>query len=488
MPFFDMMSPGTWFKIRIKSQAPSVTRMPAALAVIFWAALTGSLANAQTLRPAFAANQISSRPNIVFILADDLGYGDLSCYGREDIQTPVLDALAKSGVRLTHCYSNGPECTPTRAAFLTGRYQQRVGGLECAIGTGNVGRYDDAIRLRKTNDLGLPATTQTIARLLKDAGYATAITGKWHLGYDPKFAPMQHGFEHTFYCIGGGMDYFHYLDTAGEYNLYSNGKPVRRLGYFTDLAAEEAISFIRSQQDRPFFLYVPYTAPHAPFQGPKDSSPEPLPSNSPLWNQARAPREVYVAMIEHMDKNIGRILQALDQKGFGKNTVVIFTSDNGGTASARNAPYSGIKGSTFEGGIRVPAIVRWPGVLPAGVVSEQVCATFDFTASIARIASVKTAGDRAFDGIDILAELEAKRPPQPRTLFWRARRGKTTWRAVRDGSLKLVSRQDGDEVQEYLFDLEGDPAEKRNLVTERESKVGELKHLLVQWEAAVRPR
>src|SRR5688572_1711328 len=158
-----------------------MTRLRAALAVVFWLALAGSLADAQTIHPGSAADQssIPSRPNIVFILADDLGYGDLNCYGREDIQTPVLDALAKSGVRLTHGYSNGPECTPTRAAFLTGRYQQRVGGLECAIGTGNVGRYDDAIRLRKTNDLGLPATTQTIARLLKDAGYATAITGKW---------------------------------------------------------------------------------------------------------------------------------------------------------------------------------------------------------------------------------------------------------------------------------------------------------------------
>ncbi|HEV8695897.1 MAG TPA: sulfatase-like hydrolase/transferase, partial [Lysobacter sp.] len=191
------------------------------MAVIFLVPLAEWVADAQTMRPGFAADQISisSRPNIVFILADDLGYGDLRCYGRADIQTPVLDALAESGVRLTDCYSNGPECTPTRAAFLTGRYQQRVGGLECAIGTGNVGRYDDAIRLSKTHDLGLPAEKQTIARLLKDAGYATGITGKWHLGYEPKFAPKQHGFDHTFYCIGGGMDYFHYVDNAGYYNL-----------------------------------------------------------------------------------------------------------------------------------------------------------------------------------------------------------------------------------------------------------------------------
>ncbi len=192
----------------------------------------------------------AGRPNFVFILADDLGYGDLGCYGREDIRTPNLDRLARQGVRFTNHYANGAECTPTRAAFLTGRYQQWIGGLECAIGSGNVGRYDDAIRLRETNDLGLPAEEPTIGQLLKKAGYTTAICGKWHLGYEPKFSPNHHGFEHAFYCIGGLMDYFHFLDNVAGYNLFLDGRPVSRDGYFTDLMTDDAIQFIKQQGSR----------------------------------------------------------------------------------------------------------------------------------------------------------------------------------------------------------------------------------------------
>lgn len=427
------------------------------------------------------------RPNIVFILADDLGYGDLGCYGRGDIRTPVLDTLASEGVRFTQCYANGPECSPTRTAFMTGRYQQRVGGLECAIGTGNVGRYDDAIRLRASNDLGLPVEETSIARMLKDAGYATAITGKWHLGYEPKFAPHLHGFDTTFYCIGGGMDYFHYLDNVAGYNLFKDGNPICREGYFTDMATDEAIKFIERQADEPFFLYVPYTSPHAPFQGPDDHQADPLPLDSPLWNQGHAPPDVYIAMIERMDTCIGRILKTLADKGFDDNTLLVFASDNGGTGSARNAPLSGIKGSTFEGGIRVPGIVRWPGHVDKGVVSDQVCVTMDFTASFARVAGAKPAKGRAFDGIDIVKLLEEKRPPQPRTLFWRGRRGQRTRCAVREGDLKYIRDRNGEKTTEYLFDLASDIAEKHNLLASRPSDAARLKKLLAQWEQEVRP-
>jgi len=425
------------------------------------------------------------KPNIIFILADDLGYGDLGCYGRRDIKTPVIDGIADEGVRFTNYYANGPECSPTRTAFLTGRYQQRVGGLECAIGTGNVGRYDDAIRLRETHDLGLPVEETSIARMLKDAGYATAITGKWHLGYEPKFAPHLHGFDHAFYCIGGGMDYFHYLDTVAGYSLFLNGNPVRREGYFTDLATDEAIKFIDKHADEPFFLYVPYTAPHSPFQGPDDYRPDPLPLDSPLWNQGKAPPDVYIAMIEHMDKCIGRILRALDERGLTGNTVVVFSSDNGGTGSARNSPLSKIKGSTFEGGIRVPAMARWPGVIGKGLVSDQVCITMDFSASIVRIAGAVVPPGRQFDGLDILKLVEAGRPPRKRTLFWRGRRGEQTWRAVRDGDMKYIRRTDRGQTGQYLFDLKEDIGETQNLLEDRPKEVSRLKALLAQWEKQV---
>jgi len=433
-----------------------------------------------------AADDSLKRPNIVFILADDLGYGDLRCYGRKDIETPNLDQLAQDGVRFTAHYANGPECTPTRTALLTGRYQQWVGGLECAIGTGNVGRYDDAIRLAQKSDLGLPVEEQTISRLLKGAGYATALTGKWHLGYEPKFAPHLHGFDYTFYCIGGGMDYFHYLDNVAAYCLFQDGNPIRREGYFTDLMTDEAIGFLERNQNNPFFLYVPYTAPHSPFQGPFDFLPDPLPLDSLLWNQSQAPPDVYIAMIERMDSNIGRILKTLDALGLSRDTLVIFASDNGGTRSARNTPFSNIKGSTFEGGIRVPAIVRWPGVVPAGLVSDQVCITFDFTSSIARLAGLSPSPGRPFEGIDIVGHVAERRGSFERTLYWRKPRGDRIWRGVRSGSLKYVGERQGDQDKEYLFDLSTDPAEAVDLKGEHPEDLARLKKFYYAWEERVR--
>lgn len=427
------------------------------------------------------------RPNIIFILADDLGYGDLACYGREDVKTPNLDRLARQGVRFTNHYANGAECTPTRAAFLTGRYQQWVGGLECAIGTGNVGRYDDAIRLRETNDLGLPTDEPTIVRLLKDAGYATAITGKWHLGYEPKFAPHLHGFDYTFYCIGGGMDYFHYLDNVAGYNLFQDGNPIRRDGHFTDLMSDEAIAFIgRQTGQNPFFLYVPYTCPHSPFQGPNNFTKDPLPLKSPLWNQGSAPPEVYVAMIEQMEQRIGDLLQTLEARQLTDNTLVIFASDNGGTRSARNSPLSGMKGSTYEGGIRVPAIMRWPGVIPPGSESHQASITFDFTKSIARVAGVKPSGEKPFEGIDIVRHVAEKKGDMDRTLYWRKPRGETIWKGVREGNLKFVAQQRGDQEAEFLFDLATDVSEKKDLKASRSEDHKRLKAKYLEWETTTR--
>jgi N-acetylgalactosamine-6-sulfatase len=431
----------------------------------------------------------SRHPNIVLIMADDLGYGDLGCYGCTDIRTPVLDNLATQGVRFTNFYANAPECTPTRTALLTGRYQHRVGGLECALGTGNVGRYDDAIRLRETNDLGLPTEEITIARMLKDAGYATAICGKWHLGYEPKFSPNNHGFDHAFYAIGGGMDYFHHVEPppSNMHALYLNGKPVKRKGYFTDLMTDEAIGFMEQQtENKPFFLYLPFTAPHAPYQGPNDFRTQALPEDSDLWNQSKGPRPVYFAMIERMDQCIGKILRKLEEKNLQDNTLVIFMSDNGASRSGSNLPFSGFKGTLFEGGIRVPCIVKWPGVLREGMVSNQPCITMDFSRSLVRSAGAKPPENRSFDGIDILRAIETNQPVQKRMLFWRARRGQQTIKAIRDGSLKYIRVQDGNEVEEYLFDLEQDPAEKINLFNERKEDVQKLKTLLADWEEKVK--
>lgn len=435
----------------------------------------------------------AQRPNIVLLLADDLGWRDLGVQGAAGLATPHIDALAAQGVRFTNFYSNGPECSPTRAALLTGRYQQRVGGLECAIGIGGVGRYDDAIRLAERNELGLPAEEISIARLLKQAGYRTALIGKWHLGYEEKFSPNQHGFDHAFYCIGGGMDYFHHVEDPPVYApaLRLNGRQVARSGYFTDLIAEDSIRWLRrnaSGEDAPpFFLFVPFTAPHSPFQAPDEKQPEPLPPDSTRWKQGSAPPAVYTAMIERMDHAVGRILAELEKLQVAQDTLIIFASDNGGTRSARPTGLHGIKGMTFEGGIRVPGVVRWPGVLPAGVDFEHPAMTIDLTASIAHAAGVAPAQDRPFDGVDILQFAQRGEAPPERSLFWRGRRGQRTWRAVREGAMKYVSLTNGAKHEEWLFDLHQDPGEEQNLLSKKPDVVAGMKRRLASWETEVRP-
>ncbi len=453
------------------------------LAVLFAAGSAAAAAD----RPA------ARRPNIVLMVADDLGWADLGCYGVKDIRTPEIDRLAAQGTRFTRFYSNGQECSPTRTALLTGRYQQRVGGLECAIGIGSVGRYDDAIRLAAQHELGLPATETSIAQLLKAAGYATALVGKWHLGYEDKFSPNRHGFDHALYCAGGGMDYFHHVEDPPTYTpvLRLDGKTITRRGYFTDVVADDAINWMRGHVTRnaaqPFFLYVPFTAPHSPFQAPDEEDPKPLPADSLRWNQSKAPPEVYAAMIERLDAAVGRILAALKDPALVENTVVVFTNDNGGTASARPTGLRGQKGTTYEGGVRVPCIVRWPSVLPAGAEYKFPAMMFDLTASIARMAGVAPAASRSFDGIDILRYAETGAAPPARALFWRGRRGLRTWRAVREGGLKYVSRQDGDAIEEWLFDIERDSAEENNLLSARAGDATRLKARLAAWEVEVRP-
>ncbi len=435
------------------------------------------LSGCQTLR-----GTKSQRPNIVLILADDLGYGDIGCYGCEDTRTPNIDRIAAEGVRFTSFYSNGPECSPTRTALLTGRYQHRVGGLECAIGTGNVGRYDDAIRLRQTHDLGLPASEISIAKMLQSAGYAAGVCGKWHLGYEPKFFPSNHGFDYWFGPVGGATDYFHHCESTGQPAVYRNGEVVNREGYLTDLITEESVDFIRRSARRPFFLYVAYTAPHTPYLGPNDKRPAYVLESD--YNKGS--RDTYIAMVERMDQGVGAILNALRDNGLAENTLVIFMSDNGATNMGRNAPFSGNKGNVFEGGIRVPCVAKWPGVLRPGTTSDQACMTMDFSRSIVRVAGTRPA--RPFDGIDVLKVVETGGPVQSRTLFWRARRGEWTRKAVRDGAMKYIILDDAGKTQEYLFDLAADPQEKSNLLGGQPETVKRLRQLLLQWEDSVRPR
>ena len=428
-----------------------------------------------------ASSMPAARPNVVFILADDLGYGDLSCYGHPEAKTPVIDRLAREGVRFTQHYANGPECSPTRTAFLTGRYQQRAGGLECAIGTGNVGRYDDAIRLAKERQLGLPANQAVLPSALKKPGYASGVFGKWHLGYEPQFNPLEHGWDDFFGYMGGNVHYFNHRELSDLHVLYRGRLPVYEEGYMTHLITDSSLAFIERNKDRPFFLFVSHETPHFPFQGPGDAKKLVDKTN---WTEPDA--KAYVAMLEDLDREVGRVLATLKKHKLEKNTLVVFVSDNGGFARAANmGPLNGAKSTTLEGGIRVPLIMRWPGHIQPGTTSRQVCATFDLTFSILNLAGAGVPAKR-LDGFDLVNHITGGKKDFERTLFWRGKRGERTWSAVRSGDLKYVRKVEG-ETSEWLFDLASDIGEKNDLSKSRPGDVKRLKKLLGDWEKDVRP-
>ncbi|MBM3785728.1 MAG: N-acetylgalactosamine-6-sulfatase [Acidobacteria bacterium] len=424
---------------------------------------------------ASALAQAPPPPNIVLILADDLGSADTGCYGSKDLRTPAIDSLARDGVRFRNAYANAPECTPSRCALLTGRYQQRVGGLECAIGLGNVGRYDEAEWLQKRGELGLPESEWTLARLLKRTGYDTALIGKWHLGYLDKHSPLRHGFDEFFGILGGGADYFKFTEQDGAMVLRHNGKPVTPSGYLTDQFGDRAVKWLRSRpKAKPFFLYVPFNAPHNPFQTREDAR-----RNDPPWNGAH--RAAYLKMTEQMDEQIGAILRQIDAMGVRDRTIVLFLSDNGAPAGGSNAPYRGSKSQVWEGGIRMPLLARWPGHLPAGSNCEQVTLMMDITATLAAAAGVSAAPGRPFDGIDLIKEWSGQRPPRPRDVFWRYKRSENRRKAARDGDWKLVVENG----VESLHNLAGDPGEKENVLEANPGVAGRLRTALARWEAEV---
>ena len=420
-------------------------------------------------------------PNIVLILADDMGYGDLGCYGHPKAKTPIIDRLAKEGVRFTQHYSNGTECSPTRTALLTGRYPQWAGGLECAIGTGNVGRYDDAILLADRRQLGLPGEQVVLPGELKKAGYVTGIFGKWHLGYEPHFNPIEHGWDEFFGYLGGNVHYFNHRETSDLHVLFRGRLPVHSEGYMTHLITGSSTDFIARNKNKPFFLFVSHESPHFPFQGPKDVDKKITKEN---WMTPDP--DTYVAMLEDLDSEVGRVLDSLKHYDLEQNTLVIFVSDNGGFAPAAHmGPLRGAKSTTLEGGIRVPLIMRWPGKLPAGQESSQVCATFDLTRSILNLTKAK-APNRQLEGIDIVQHLVERKPNVSRTLFWRGKRGERTWSAVRDGNLKFVRKTEG-RTEEWLFDLSKDLAEETDLLFKKPKEGARLKALLNGWEEDIVP-
>jgi len=411
-----------------------------------------------------------ARPNVVLIISDDLGWADLGVYGATDIRTPNLDRLASEGLRLTDFYANGVTCSPTRAGLMSGRYQQRY-GIEAPLPGAE-----------RAGDRGLPATGYSLPQLLKNHGYATALIGKWHLGYVEEKSPRAHGFDYFFGLKSGYHDYYTHHDGDGRPDLWENDKPVETSGYTTDLVTERAARFIDEHKNAPFFLDVAYTAPHWPYQVP--SSPSVAPNNAEhVMPQDRetSKRSDYVAMVEHLDRQIGELLAVIERAGVAERTIVIFTNDNGGEWLSSSAPFFGRKWTVFEGGIRVPALVRWPERIPAGSVSGQVGITMDLTASILAITGAPLPADARLEGMDLFPVWEGRAPELERTLFWRSGTDASKQTAVRRGNWKLIV----DGPHTYVFDLSTDLSERNDVARWRQDVAQQLHPLLANWEAEV---
>ncbi len=415
------------------------------------------------------------RPNVVFVLVDDMGYADAGCLGSTDLRTPHIDRLAREGVRFTDFYANAPVCTPTRAAFITGRYQQRV-GLEWAMGFTAEQQRRVGERWVPEPDklaLGLPTSAPSIARSLKEAGYGTAAFGKWHLGFRPEYNPLRHGFDEYFGVLLGHTDYYSYRYFDGTYHLYENTQPAQAKGYLTDLISQRAVAYIDRRTQKPFFLYVPYNAVHWPFQVP--GRPDQVLTQE---NKYHGTRRDYGAMLEQIDRGVGQMLQALERQGVADDTLFIFSSDNGGERLSNNAPLFNHKTTLWEGGIRVPCLMRWPARLPKGKVTRQPAITMDLTATILAAAGAKPVGGGKLDGIDLLPILTGRQPEVERTFCWRVDRTGRKQKAVRHGAWKYMQ----DDMVEMLFDLDKDISERTDLAYRQPEVLARLKRLLADWE------
>jgi arylsulfatase A-like enzyme len=417
------------------------------------------------------------RPNIVFIVADDLGFADLGCYGGRPAQfgavSPVLDALAASGLKFTQGYSNAPVCSPTRFALMTARYQYRLrGAAEEPINS----------KSRGSTTLGLPPEHPTLPSLLKDSGYRTALIGKWHLGYPPSFSPLRSGYEEFFGPMSGGVDYFTHCAFTGAHDLWFGEAEKQEEGYLTDLISRRAVDYIAraAGQEAPFFLSLHYTAPHWPWETRDDEALAQEVKNN-LFHLHGGNIHSYHRMIHHMDEGIGWVMQALRDRGLADDTLVVFTSDNGGERFSDNWPLVGGKMDLTEGGIRVPWIAHWPAVIAAGSVSHQHCMTMDWSATMLEAAGVSAHPDYPLDGISLMPVLRDAAHRFPRPLHWRMNhRGQC---ALRDGDWKYL-RVDGND---YLFNIPEDERERANRAPREPQRLAEMREAWERWNATMPP-
>ncbi|MEZ5535643.1 MAG: sulfatase-like hydrolase/transferase [Thiolinea sp.] len=412
--------------------------------------------------------------NFIFIVADDLGYADLGCYGGREPVSPVLDKLAANGVKYVNGYSNSPVCSPTRFALMTGRYQYWVRGASEEPMAGNaVGNPD----------LGLHPHLPTLPSMLKDIGYHTALIGKWHLGYRPHFGPEKSGYMHHFGPMSGGVGYYSHTSRAQESDLELDGEPCEEEGYLTDILSNRAAQYVRDRaaDGQPFMLSLHYTAPHWPWETRAQGKIDPEVVKN-IAHLDGGSVEIYQTMIKEMDEGIGWVVDALEETGQLDDTLIIFTSDNGGERFSDNWPLVGGKMDLTEGGIRVPYIAHWPkGISQPGSTSGQHCLTMDWTATILDIAGAQLPEGHTLDGVSMQPTLQNPQQTFDRPMYWRMKH--RDQRAVRVGDWKYLKVDE----YEYLFNVVKDARERANQAKREPERLAALREQYMEWAAQVPP-
>jgi len=412
-------------------------------------------------------------PNIIFILADDLGYADVSCYGRPDLNTPNIDRIAKRGMRFLHGYANSAVCSATRTALITGRYQYRLRlGLEEPL-AGNP-------------DVGLPPEHPTLPSLLKKAGYSSTLVGKWHLGVLPKFGPLRSGYDHYYGFRGGAVDYFSHIGGQEREDLWDDDVLIHQVGYLTALLGSRAVDVVNryAKSGQPFMVSLHFNAPHWPWEAPGDEAESERlrqPGSGGLHDFDGGSQKTYQRMIEEMDRQIGHVLQALDANGLTENTIIIFTSDNGGERFADTWPFTGKKTELLEGGLRIPTLISWPARIPQGRTSEQVAISMDWMPTLLAAAGAEPDPSYPPDGMNLLPTLTQNVEPLSRKLFWRYKAN--AQRAVRDGDYKFLKILDNT----FLFNVVEDPLERANLKDRQKDVYHRLVREWNDWNASMLP-
>ncbi len=418
-----------------------------------------------------SAHAQTQPPNILYIMADDLGYADVSCYGRPDYTTPNIDSLAAGGMKFTQAYANSAVCSATRTALITGRYQYRLAvGLEEPLGA--------------NRSLGLPPSHPTLPSLLKKAGYSTTLLGKWHLGYLPDFGPLKSGYDHFWGFRGGGVDYYTHKSGGPNTNtadLWDDDTSITQAGYLTDLLGDRAVKVVTdyAKAKQPFLVSLHFNAPHWPWEGLGDEAESQRIQN--LMDYDGGSAATFGRMVTRMDLQIGRVLKALETEGIANNTVVVFTSDNGGERYSDVWPFTGHKGDLLEGGLRIPAIVRWPGHIPAGKTTEQVAITMDWLPTFLVLAGASSDPAYPLDGISLAPMLTQNAPPVSRKLFWRY--NANAQRAMRDGDMKFLKLNENT----FLFNVVADPLERANLKARQPDVFNRLAAEWEVWNKAMLP-